>query len=92
MVIALDPREAVFTIFAASLHVFYVQQDFWSGFAVTASFRNQTISPNSHALLIILNRVTSIGLARRLPIFCLNAFMCGISRCFSRSSMLFQFS
>jgi len=61
-------------------------------FGIIAVHNNPTISPNSHASLIISNSVTSIGFAKRLPAFCLNGFRCGVSRCFSRFSMLFQFS
>lgn len=98
MVIALDhrgmlscsDREAVFRVFAASLTS--LASNFWPGFVVTASTGSPAISPNSHVSLIILNRVTSIGFARRPAAFCLYAFMCGLTRCCSRSSMLFQFS
>ena len=61
-------------------------------FGIIAVHNNPTISPNSHTSLIISNSLTCIGLAGRLPAFCLNAFRRGVLRCFSRSSMLFQFS
>jgi len=60
-------------------------------FGIIAFHNNPPISPNSHTPLIILNSVTSIDFVGRLPALCLYTFRCGVSRCVSRSSMLFQF-
>ena len=60
-------------------------------FGIIAVHNNPGISPNFPASLIIPNNVNSIGFARRLPALYLNAFRCGVSGFFSRSSMLFKF-